>query len=102
MNLEKYLFNLILENLLYDKLRKEKEITLYIWNNDINFHIYNDNWLSISINWLSTFTQFESNNYSNFCITVSDLLQNIINLYLIEVEKETKRTNKEILEERQN
>lgn len=100
MNIEKCLFNLILENLLYDKLWKEKEITLYIWNNDINFKIYNNNGLSISINWISTFTKFEYNNYSNFCITVSDLLQNIICLYLIETEKETKRTNKEILEER--
>lgn len=99
MDLNKYLFNLILENLLYDKLWKEKSITLYIWNNDIDFQIHNSNWLSISINWISTFTQFENNNYSDFCLTVSDQLQYIIDIYLVETEKETNWSNKEILEE---
>jgi hypothetical protein len=99
MDLEKYLFNLILEFLLYEKLRKEKEVNLYIWNNDVNFKIYNNNGLSISINWISTYTRFEKNNYSDFCLTVSDQLQYVIDIYLVETEKETKRTNKEILEE---
>ena len=100
MDLERYLFNLILEFLLYEKLRKEKEVNLYIWNNDVNFKIYNNNGLSISINWISTYTRFEKNNYSDFCLTVSDQLQYVIDIYLVETEKETKRTNKEILEER--
>lgn len=47
--IEKKLFNLILENLLYDKLWNDKTIKLYIGNNNIEFKVI-ENSLIVSLN----------------------------------------------------
>ena len=92
----KTIFNLILNNILYDIIWNKGKEKVYIWQNDIQIE-KKDNQINFSINWLSNSISFEKDNYSNFCLMLVEWLEHIINWYLIECEKEN-YTKEQILE----
>lgn len=94
--MEKYIFNLILENILYENIWNNWKISLYIANNDIKIE-KKENQIYFNLNWIGISRKYEKNNYSDFIINLSDWLYSIITLYVIECEKNN-YSNNDIME----
>ena len=94
--IHKKLFNLIIENIDFDRLRIDKKTSFTIWINDIDI-IINDNMINIHLNGIGTGGIFEKNNYGDYIIKVGNIIDTVIIFYLND--KDTRhRTEDEVLE----
>ena len=90
------IFNLIINNINFDRLRIDKKIKFSIWLNDIEI-IINDNMINIHLNGIWTSGIFEKGNYWDYVIKLWNVIDTVIIFYLND--KDTRhRTDDEVLE----
>ncbi len=94
--LHKKIFNLIINNIDFDKLRLKKKTQFNIWINDITIEV-KDNIINIWLNWIGTCWLYEKGNYCDYIIKVWNLIDTAINFYLCDWTTRH-RTDEEVLE----
>jgi len=94
--IHKKIFNLIINNIDFDRLRLKKKTQFSIWMNDITIEL-KDNIINVRLNGIGTCWFYEKGNYWDYVIKLWNVIDTIIIFYLSD--KDTRhRTEDEVLE----